>query len=347
MMRCCLHICIFVAFWTPFTWKPLPKPSSLASRPSSDIVWRPARQELQLRHFSSNAPCLKCKANVTDLPWTDPSPNAACFATTWGAAAWKAAHPSAHHVFSIPGVNIHSVQYDLMHCKYLGSDMYIAGSVLHMLCYDMLPGRPKENMSRVLARLKKHWKDTNTVDHFNNIKLSMFCNVEKPRDNFPKLKGRAAEVKSLTPALHEVWKFFMVPTNAQHKQIELLLRTSMNIDAILKEYTRENKFPVEVYNEWQAAFFGYLGLQTALAKHYNGRGRYLFDVTFKSHANSHIAKDAEHLNPRRGWCYAGEHFQKVVKDITSSSCKGNKANAVSQKTNQKYSRGMHLEMRSA
>jgi hypothetical protein len=64
-------------------------------------------------------------------------------------AAGKAS--SVCKLFSLPGVTALAVAYDYMHCKYLGVDGYLFGSVFWLLCFQILPGTPKENLAQVWA----------------------------------------------------------------------------------------------------------------------------------------------------------------------------------------------------
>ena len=236
--------------------------------------------------------------------------------------------------------------YDLMHVKHLGTDQYFNGSVLWLLVYRILPGTAAENLQRVMLRAKDFWKRNDISEHYGNVKLSMFHNPEKPNDNFPKLKGRAAEVKTMTTALCEIWNFYADMNDMVHKQIGLALRKSARLDAIMTENTQEYKLSPGAAAEWQKCVFVYLACQSAAAKHFGGLGDLLFDVTPKSHGLCHLGHDCVHLNPRRGWCYAGEHMMHTMRTVGSSCCRGCKADAVSRKIMVKYREGMHLQMSS-
>ena len=129
--------------------------------------------------------------------------------------------------------------------------------------------------------------------------------------------------------------------------IAVALRASARIDEIMHDHVKDFKFPGVISDEWRSCVQTYLTMQTALARHYNNLGYLLFNVTIKSHCTEHIADDARHLNPQRGWDYAGEHFMAIVKTVASSSTRGNKAHQVSKKIIGKYRQGMQMEMLSA
>ena len=94
----------------------------------------------KLQHHARNDPCVFCQANSTTLPMTDFRPTAAWRGTEWSVLAWRRSEWARHELFKLPGVSVLSVAADLMHCKHLGTDMYVYGSVLWKLCYERLPG---------------------------------------------------------------------------------------------------------------------------------------------------------------------------------------------------------------
>lgn len=263
----------------------------------------------------------------------------------WGAAEWRANHPNCNPLFRLPFISILSLCYDLMHCKHLGCDMYFLGSVLWLLAFRVLAGEPQDNLSRVLGHCRDWWKEHGFSDVYRNMKVSMIgVRIEAPMESFPKLKGRAAEVKNLLFPMVHVWTRYMDPANNAHKEILLALQMSVRIEEILSANVKTNVFPRAVHAEFETCIFGFLALQTSVANHYNNLGYCLFNVTIKSHMMAHIAKDSKYLNPRRGWCYSGEHFMAHMKKLAASCCKGNRANQVSSKMLAKYKFAMHIKM---
>ena len=70
-----------------------------------------------------------------------------------------------------------------------------------------------------------------------------------------------------------------------------------------------------------------------------------FRITIKSHFLAHIGLNARYMNPRLGFCFAGEDYMAKIKLITGISARGNNVYQVSSKTVEKYSRGMELLLR--
>eukprot|EP00959_Pyramimonas_sp_CCMP1952_P474014 9502732-Pyramimonas_sp.AAC.1 len=117
--------------------------------------------------------------------------------------------------------------------------MYFCGGVLWLLCYVILPSEPAVALQTVFNQCQAWWEDpshgVSKSGCFSRLKLSMFTNPKAPRNDFPKLKGKAAEIKHLLPALAWVWRYWMDEDDASHRHIELGLRMSARIDAILSD----------------------------------------------------------------------------------------------------------------
>ena len=77
---------------------------------------------MKLNNSGSLCPCSCCKANKSDMPWTDFRTNAIWSPTIWSVAAWIAAHPNRISLFRFPGLTALNYIPDLMHGKYGGAD---------------------------------------------------------------------------------------------------------------------------------------------------------------------------------------------------------------------------------
>ena len=110
---------------------------------------------------ASNTPCALCKAdrNMDSRPWTDVRASAEWRQTSWKRAEWDTAHPNCHVFFKMHGGGIDLVFPDLMHCKHLGTDQLLLGSVLAWLVRHYLKGTVKENLSIVWAFIQKWYKE--------------------------------------------------------------------------------------------------------------------------------------------------------------------------------------------
>ena len=65
---------------------------------------------------------------------------AAWMGSLYTKASWLAAHPNHHQLLQLEFFSVLNFVVDLLHVKYLGTDMYYLGSTLWLLCYVVLPG---------------------------------------------------------------------------------------------------------------------------------------------------------------------------------------------------------------
>ena len=77
--------------------------------------------------------------------------------------------------------------------------------------------------------------------------ISMFCIRSRPNFKFPKLKGRAAEIKCLVHPLLLTWCEFMDSTSVVHKQIRLLLQCSARLEDLVYDHKKEYKFAPDAH----------------------------------------------------------------------------------------------------
>ena len=273
-----------------------------------------------------------CPCNTTTMPWTDSRKDAALWVRNiWDNRLWAAAFPDCHPLFKLEGVGILALGADLMHIKHLGTDQYFLGSVLHLLVYSMMPGIAAANLEEVWRLCLEFFSRHRVTSRFANLKLSMFVNTVHPHVDYPKLKGKAAEMRSLGPALHHVWCNKMDGSIAIHRQVELALRCCADIDTILDDNRDVVKLPPGAATKFQDNVFNFLSLLNAVATHFTIKQVRLFNLTIKCHYLAHIGFHAENINPRLCWCYAGEDLMNKVKVLTQSCLKGTHASKVFEK----------------
>ena len=308
------------------------------------------RDEYHLQNYNSNDPCCKCPANnvmggmsVNEFrpghsQWID---------RLYTKAQWATSEYNLHVIFTIPGVTLLSVFPDYMHCKHLGTDAYFFGSVLFVLCFYMLPGTPEQNIEIVWKKIKEFYTPGSKLTRYTNLRLSMFCSPTEPEMRMPFLKGRSIEIRDLGPVLLEAFRYFMMFScdevqPLQKQQIEAALKYSVQMDSILDEHRRAIRLPAPAYQSFRDAGFNYMLLFNALGTHYAEHGKKLFNVTIKAHYVIHCVLDAEHLNPRLSWCYAGEDMMFRVRRLLAT-CTFNESPSNSiRKFVQKYVVGVHL-----
>ena len=178
---------------------------------------------------------------------------------------------------------------------------------------------------------------------YGHMKLSMFCQTSNPNKSMCCMKGRAAEVKTLGRPLRHVWKMHMVRGDTHHENVLLALDLNCRLEQILDENPDCIRLPPVAATEFEQSAFAFCVVYNALATHHNLQRKMIFDITVKHHYLLHVAINAKFLNPRKGWCYAGEDFMHTSKEVASSCTRGTPPGLTSKKFLQKYREGMHIE----
>lgn len=112
-----------------------------------------------LRHASSRQPCFLCKANSSDIPWTDTRPTALWRGTIWEDMTWKREHTDCHPLFTLPAVGMTAIIPDILHTLHLGCYQSFFGSVIKYLTHMRMPDTPQKNLEVVWARVKQWYQD--------------------------------------------------------------------------------------------------------------------------------------------------------------------------------------------
>ena len=171
----------------------------------------------------------------------------------------------------------------------------------------------------------------------------MFCNPSEPEHHFPRLKGKAAELRHLARPLLVVWRRFMDRTNVQHKQIEIALDCSGDMEEIVSCHTDKPRLPPGLRKKLQERGNLFLVMFNAIASHYSNvaPAKRLFDITIKAHYLAHTLLQSEWLHPKYGWCYSGEDFMMHTKRLHARCTHGNSGAQSTMKFCQIYRIGLH------
>ena len=294
----------------------------------------------QFPYWNQANPCGLCQADRAGRPWTDTRPSAAWRDTTWASnAAWRAATPSRHVLFDLPGCGIYLYMPDVMHTLHLGLYQYYIGSVLELMVFLMMPNRPENNMAVVWEMIHAYYKAHNTKSRFSNLRISMF---HPPPGKFPVLKGKAAEVRCVVPAIASVFESVMTATDLQHQQILTGLKMAIQMESILDDHADAFRLPRPVAAEYGKCMNTLVRVQTALGNHFHPQGRSLFHFTIKSHYAMHLADMAAFMNPRLAWCYSGEDLMNKIQTLAQAVMRGTSPSMVSAGLMRKYAYALGL-----
>ena len=151
-----------------------------------------------MRCSTSREPCDHCPCHRDDA--MDPALQVFNFAkdAAWKralftAARWKEISPNRHILFRGPWTFLSSwnCEPDILHIMCLGLYQTIIGSTLWVLVYQCLSGSPVNNTQQVWNHILEYYKAHKVPCQFASIGLTTFHNPAKPRNKYPRLKGKA------------------------------------------------------------------------------------------------------------------------------------------------------------
>ena len=302
-----------------------------------DLEW--FQEKLNMLRVNSTNPCCFCPCDTLDdsMPWSDFRQEA-----LWRAREFDISRPIPHVMFqNVPGLNLFAVKVDYMHTKHLGTDSYLAGGVLLLLCYYIMPGTPAANCQQILRAAKELAQHP---DMFGSLSLSMFVDKDHPHMHYPKLKGKAAEVKTFMKPLCQIWQAHRDANMLVHLQIELALKASVALDVIADAHSTAHALSGQELVDFNKELDILLLCFSAAVSHYEGEGLKVFNLTVKAHFLAHLHNQVQWLHPRHTWCYSGEDFVQHLKWITKVCTPGLNPKAIPLKVLARYSLAMHAAM---
>jgi hypothetical protein len=161
------------------------------------------------------------------------------------------------------------------------------------------------------------------------------------------LKGKAAEILSLGPALLECCKEKLNRADPVQGQMIYAMQMSVRMEEILAEHPTAWKLPADAATEFKQCCYDFLALFNSLATTFQKPPlkMKLFNITIKCHYLLHGAINAKYLNPRLVWCYASEDYMSKIKKAGQSCVKGSAAWKVSNKMADKWLVGFSGRLR--
>ena len=205
-------------------------------------------------------------------------------------------------------------------------------------------------MERVYCLIHDAYRSRNSSCRFTTITLPMFCDVSTPtshKNKFPKLKGRAGEIRDLMPCLLDVWEQVVDLNITQHVQVKTLLQCSCHMEWIMDSHSTEDAWSKGVSTDFKQCGFAYNELMNSLCKFYGRRGltsMKLFNIVPKNHYLAHICLMCAYMNPRLAWCYMGEDFMQKIRRLAGGCCRGNNAVNAGRKLMSNYRSGIAFEL---
>lgn len=200
-------------------------------------------------------------------------------------------------------------------------------------------GLPEANVAFVWRQLREYYAEHRVQNRFRILKLSMF--VGSGLGGYPMLRGKAATIKDVMPALMSIWKRGGGEDVGIVRLVGLALETCAALDCILEEHLPP-RLPPAVARDFFAKIALFCQLCSELQ---NWNGLKVFNLTQKAHYMMHVAFRARHMNPRMSWCFRGEDFMQHMRKLLLSCSRGNPRHLINNEAVQKWRRWMHLSLR--
>ena len=180
------------------------------------------------------------------------------------------------------------------------------------------------------------------ANRFTTLRLSMFVT----EGHFPRLRGKAAEIRHFAFPLLMVFRKHMQAGDRIHRLVAQGLRHSARMEALLDANQEAVAWSAEVSADFLASARAFLACQTALASHFHARAELLFSTTIKSHYLLHAAVLSRQCNPRLAWNYAGEDLMHRVRILVGAAQHGAPPRLVVSKVLRRYIRGLSYDLAS-
>ena len=214
-----------------------------------------------------------------------------------------------------------------------------------LLVYRVLPDAPSANMNAVWGMVLDAYAELSVDSQFGNLLLNLFTNPDKHNDHYPKLKGKANEIKHLVEPLLRVWIMCCDDENDMHKAVTIVLKHLVAIINLMDEHAHDAFMSVDNAKKLRTRIDDFLIAYTALCTFADAAGHHLWNVTPKFHWLWHLGVRAYWLSPRRSACWLDETFVGVVKRIAAKSTRGCALHKVPRAVMTKYRWGRHADHR--
>ena len=167
------------------------------------------------------------------------------------------------------------------------------------------------------------------------------------KSGFPKLRGKAAEIKGFGPALLALWESQMKQSLDAHNKIRLMLKANVKAESLLDEHAKEYCLPAAAAVKFQDAVCLMFQLQNQVAEHFlqDEDNVKVLNRTSKIYFCCHSACLAKCLNPRMVWCFRGEDMMRQTQKLAKACVRGLKKVGVPIEMAKYYRNGFHLHLK--
>jgi len=304
----------------------------------------------KLRHWARHdRMCPGCMANRFQFPWTDHASDAAWIATVYAANPWGDGQPP-HPVFTVPGVCLGTVWWDVTHILNLGVLLHITANAIWYLVWRVPEfvnegGTVERRLGRVWARINEAYRREGVKPQVRMSRKpwSHVCRSRMlvvPKGKAPEMKAKAAESRHLVTALASVFMELGELGSEGRAVRELLRRTELAY--VIME--RNGHTLRDADRETLQKCFGDMTVLYNLLSTTVGFGN-RWHMTPKLHYTHHLRQMARWgANPAWGWTFSNEDYVGRVAKIAQTLRFGVGLRGVARGILEKILRGMWVRL---
>ena len=207
----------------------------------------------------------------------------------------------------------------------------------------MLPGSPKDNMAEVWAMVQAAYAHLDVKNQFGNLLLNWFTDPDSYNSHYPKLKGKAGEIKNLIGPMLWVWTQKYDRENDMHQNVRQLLELLLEITNLIDKYAHELFMSREDSKSLQATIDEFLKTYCSLCDSADRDEEPLWNMVPKFHWLWHLADRSFWLSPRRGACWIDETFVGIMKRIAAACVRRMQLHEVPTAIMRKWRWGRHAD----
>ena len=310
-----------------------------------DLDWY--SKSLQLRAYGANKLCPFCPCDKDGPPamWpTNFSADSPWKRLLHSPELWRSLpDESKHPLFTeIPAMSVWNIDVDELHVLFLGVYQYALGSTLYLLTYRLDLGPPDAAFATIWADILQEYRSEDIVLQFTHLSTAQFLDSKKsPHNQYPRLKGRASELKGVLRPMMNVWQKRCTGSSRDQRLLRML-QALCSAQDIMDDNKRLTFLPRSDVTAYQKNIDIFLREYSKLGASADDQAELLWSAVPKLHYLWHLSNRSIFLNPRRCATWSGEDFMKVCKTIAAKACVGNRLEVVPSKIMDRYRWGVHL-----
>ena len=169
-------------------------------------------------------------------------------------------------------------------------------------------------------------------NQYTHFSIQSFTDPRSPKTNYPCLKGKGGEVKTLAFAMQLVWQRLVDRPGAAHREhdnkVASCLAHLLDFTNVVDTYNDENFMTLRDADHLKSSVHAFMHDYIWLALKADARELKLFSATPKLHWLWHWAARALYLSPRRGACWGDEDLMRLFKGLAQSCAPGRQLHLV-------------------